>query len=67
MAHSLFFLKDIFIGIESLPDPSVHPLACVFSIQSLLGDCEYGYCEKLLLQIFLSPLFTTKRWWPSVG
>lgn len=42
MVHSLFFLKDIFIGTESLPDPSVHFLTCVFSIQSLLGDCEYG-------------------------
>lgn len=38
MVYSLFILEDIFIDIESLSDPSVHHLTCVFSIQSLLGD-----------------------------
>lgn len=63
MVHSLFFLRDVFIDTEFLSDPSVHLLTCVFSIHSLLGDCEYGYCEltdNLLLQIFLSPVFTPK-------
>lgn len=37
MGHSLALLEVIFIGMESLPDSSIHLLTCVFSIQSLLG------------------------------
>lgn len=54
------FWKIFLLIIESLSDPLVHLLTCVFSIQSLLGDWVCELTDKLLLQIFLSPLYSQK-------